>query len=87
MAKVHYGEGYPAVGLNSNYMKEGINYVTILAKDKDGTLKHPGLYTIKSDLIKQYPAKSYPGVPKQYFVPIDALTKVNTNTFTTDFGY
>jgi len=75
--KVFYGLGYPAVGLAKDYVVDGINSVTILATDKNGKLSHPGLFEISGNDIRSYPLKQYTGVPPQYFVPIDALKKID----------
>lgn len=87
LSKTLYFLGNECVGLNKNYMAEGKNFVTILQKNRKGDLKYPGLYTINSSLIQQYPCKSFKTSPLQYFVPIEALQKVSSTTYTTDYGY
>lgn len=68
------------VGLAVEYVADGINTVTILAKDKNGQLKYPGLWQINGDDIREWPRKQFGNFPEQYFVPVKALTKISSTT-------
>lgn len=73
VAKLFYGLGGERVGLASQYVIDGINTITINAKDKEGKLKYPGKYQMLGSKIRTYPKKKYPGVPEQYFVSVPDL--------------
>lgn len=85
--KTLWHDGAECVGLRESYVVDGINKVVILAKDKEGRLKHNGVWTILGSDIRQWDLKAYGNMPPQYFVPIDALRKVRQETPLTPYGY
>lgn len=77
--KTIYHAGAECVGLAEAYLAPE-NEVTILQKNREGNLKYPGVWVISGKDARNWPLKSFGGMPAQYFVPIEALKKVSPFT-------
>ena len=76
--KTMWHNGAVTVGLAADYVADDRNTVMIMdIYKRTGKLKHPGLFEISGDDIRDYPITTkYPGQPPQHFVPLVALHRV-----------
>lgn len=60
-----------SIGISKKNLKDNITEVEILYTDTAGNRVYPGVYLMKTDQIKKYPIRDYPGTPPLHVVPID----------------